>query len=74
MASTESDEAKELRRLAVQFDGAIGQVADVATPGQLERAAAIVAEARRRLYALLAEDPVDTPTDTPTDPDTDPNR
>jgi len=57
MGSTESDEAKELRRLAVQFDGAVGQVAEVATTDQLERAAAIVAEARRRLYALLAEEP-----------------
>ncbi len=57
MGSTESDEARELRRLAVQFDGAVGQVADVATPDQLTRAAAIVAEARRRLYALLAEEP-----------------
>src|SRR3954447_16768293 len=72
MASTQSAEAKELRRLAVQFDGAVGQVADVATPDQLTRAAAIVAEARRRLYALLAEDPAvegeTAESDTPTDP------
>ncbi|MGZ4707464.1 MAG: PadR family transcriptional regulator [Acidimicrobiales bacterium] len=61
MGPVESDEARELRRLAVQFDGAIGQVADVATPDQLQRAAAIVAEARRRLYALLAEEPASPP-------------
>jgi len=60
----ESDEARELRGLALQFDGAIGQVAEVATPEQLVRAAAIVAESRRRLYALLAEDPAE-PTGSP---------
>lgn len=76
MGSTESDEAKELRRVAVQFDGAIGQVAEVATAGQLERAAAIVADARRRLYALLAEDPsADQAADqTEHEADEDPNR
>jgi DNA-binding PadR family transcriptional regulator len=57
MGPVESDEARELRRLATQFDGAVGQVAEVATPDQLRRAAEVVADARRRLYALLAEEP-----------------
>jgi len=53
----ESDEVRVLREHAVQFDSAVSQVAQVATTDQLVRATAIVAESRRRLYALLAEDP-----------------
>jgi DNA-binding PadR family transcriptional regulator len=64
IGEAESDEARELRRLAVQFDGAVTQVAQVATTDQLTRAATIVAEARRRLYALLAEEPAE-PSDSP---------
>jgi DNA-binding PadR family transcriptional regulator len=55
----ESDEARELRHLVLQLDGAVGQVAQVATTEQLVRASAIVAESRRRLYALLAEEPTE---------------
>jgi len=57
IGAAESDEAKELRVLASQFDAAVTQVAQVATADQLTRAAAIVADGRRKLYALLAEDP-----------------
>ena len=63
VGTPESDEVRELRRLAGQFDAAVGQVAEVATPEQLVRAAAIVAESRRRLYALLAEEPTESPTE-----------
>jgi DNA-binding PadR family transcriptional regulator len=57
IGDTESDEARQLRQAALQFDGAITQVAQVATTDQLIRATAIVADSRRRLYALLAEEP-----------------
>ena len=57
VGASESDEAKELRVLTGQLGAAVTQVAQVATPDQLVRAAAIVAESRRKLYALLAEDP-----------------
>lgn len=66
IGGNESDEAKALREVAVQFEGAVSQVAQVATTDQLVRAAAIVAESRRRLYALLAEDPA-APPSSPTD-------
>ena len=61
----QSEETRELRRLAGQFDAAVGQVAEVATSDQLVRAAAIVAECRRRLYALLAEEPAEEPAEGP---------
>ena len=67
VGTPESDEVRELRRVAGQFDAAVAQVADVATTDQLVRAAAIVAESRRRLYALLAEEPTEAPADTPTE-------
>jgi DNA-binding PadR family transcriptional regulator len=57
IGDTESDEARQLRQSAVQFDGAITQVTQVATTDQLIRATAMVADSRRRLYALLAEEP-----------------
>ncbi len=57
IGDTESDEARQLRQAAVQLDGAITQVAQVATTDQLIRATAMVADSRRRLYALLAEEP-----------------
>lgn len=57
IGDTESDEARQLRQAAVQLDGAIIQVAQVATTDQLIRATAMVADSRRRLYALLAEEP-----------------
>ena len=57
MGPIESDEARSSAAWPCSSTAPIGQVADVATPDQLTRAAAIVAEARRRLYALLAEEP-----------------
>jgi DNA-binding PadR family transcriptional regulator len=50
----------DLRGLMEQLHGALRQVARAGTDEQLAAAAAILAEARRSLYLLLAEGP-DTP-------------
>ncbi|MBN9139277.1 MAG: helix-turn-helix transcriptional regulator [Micrococcales bacterium] len=57
----ESARARAERNLALPKAGvalaqAAGQVAQHGTPEQTERAVAIIDEARRRLYAVLAED------------------
>ncbi|MFC4604784.1 PadR family transcriptional regulator [Rhodococcus kronopolitis] len=50
-------EAQDLRGLVGQLMGAVGQVAAVGTPEQVSAAGAILVEARRALYRMLAEDP-----------------
>ena len=57
----EASEAGELRRVAAQLEAAVAQVAEVATPDQLGRATEVLAGCRRRLYALLAEEPASRP-------------
>jgi DNA-binding PadR family transcriptional regulator len=52
----------DLRGLLEQLHGAVRQVARTATDAQLTAAAAILAEARRSLYLLLADGP-DNPED-----------
>jgi DNA-binding PadR family transcriptional regulator len=48
---------RELREAAMSAGEAAMQVARVATPEQMDRALAILVDARRKLYALLAEAP-----------------
>ena len=47
----------DLRGLVEQLHGAVRQVARTGTDAQLTAAAAILAEARRSLYLLLADGP-----------------
>jgi DNA-binding PadR family transcriptional regulator len=57
-----NDEAFELFNLMRQLGMAVGQLAHVASPGQVEQAKTILTEARRGLYRILAEDaPADEP-------------
>lgn len=49
-------ERAALPRAGVKLAGAIAQVAQAGTPEQARSAAAVLDEARRRLYAILAED------------------
>jgi DNA-binding PadR family transcriptional regulator len=51
-----NDEAFELFQLMRQLGMAVGQLAHVANPTQVEQAKTILAEARRGLYRILAED------------------
>ncbi len=55
-AADVGDEFVELRNLAFQLMGATRQVARAGTPGQIKAASAILREARRGIYRLLAED------------------
>ena len=60
----------DLRQVIGQTVGAIIQVASTGTPDQRDKAVAILADTRRRLYGLLADGPDDqddTETDTGTD-------
>lgn len=57
------DDAADLRQVIGQTVGAIIQVASTGTPDQREKAVAILADTRRKLYGLLAEGP-DGETDT----------
>lgn len=54
-AAPESD--TDLRQVIGQTVGAIIQVASTGTPDQRDKAVAILAETRRKLYGLLAEGP-----------------
>jgi len=51
------EDTSDLRQVIGQTVGAIVQVASTGTPDQREKAVAILAETRRRLYGLLAEGP-----------------
>jgi DNA-binding PadR family transcriptional regulator len=59
---SEATPGTDLRVLFEQLHGATRQVARSGTDAQLTAAAAVLAEARRALYLLLAEGP-DAPTD-----------
>lgn len=63
--STRRDAERNLAlpKAGAKLAQALAQVAHSGTPEQTERATAIVDETRRRLYAILAEDPSD-PSDT----------
>jgi DNA-binding PadR family transcriptional regulator len=50
------DPAFELRRMSFAVGAAAMQVVDVGSPGSIEQAREILADARRCLYRLLAED------------------
>jgi hypothetical protein len=50
------DTARELREAAVSVGEAALQVARVATEDQVKRGLEILREARRKLYAVLAEE------------------
>ncbi|WP_243636670.1 PadR family transcriptional regulator [Rhodococcus sp. Eu-32] len=52
-------DALDLRGLIGQLMGAAGQVASVGTPDQVKAAGEVLADARRRLYRILAEDDAD---------------
>ena len=57
-----SDEAFELFHLMRQLGMAVGQLAHVASPAQVEQAKTVLTDARRGLYRILAEDaPADGP-------------
>ena len=57
LADSADPEASRLREAAFQLAAAVGQVAHTGTAAQRGQVAAILNETRRRLYALLAEDP-----------------
>ncbi|WP_371828973.1 PadR family transcriptional regulator [Rhodococcoides kyotonense] len=64
--SSVGGDAIDLRGLIGQLMGAAGQVAAVGTPDQVKAASDVLADARRRLYRILAEDEAvgdDTPAD-----------
>jgi DNA-binding PadR family transcriptional regulator len=62
------EDSADLRQVIGQTVGAIVQVASTGTPDQREKAVAILAETRRKLYGLLAEGP-DADFDTGSDTD-----
>jgi DNA-binding PadR family transcriptional regulator len=51
-----NNEAFELFHLMRQLGMAVGQLAHVASPAQVEQAKTVLTEARRGLYRILAED------------------
>ena len=53
----ESGPTTDLRGLVAELHGAVRQVARTGTDAQLTAAAAILADARRALYLLLADGP-----------------
>jgi hypothetical protein len=57
VAESVSEEVVDLRALFVRLAMALRQVAQAGTPDQHQRAGRILADARRSLYRLLAEDP-----------------
>lgn len=58
------DEALDLRDLTMQLHGAVQQVARAGTADQVKRAGEALAQARRAIYRILAEDEAeDTPID-----------
>jgi DNA-binding PadR family transcriptional regulator len=57
MGTTGDDARADLRRLAFQVGAAAMQVAEVGSAASLAEAADILAESRRRLYRLLADEP-----------------
>jgi hypothetical protein len=59
VADSVTEEMVDLRALFGQVGMALRQVAEAGTSAQHERASRILAETRRSLYRLLAEDPED---------------
>lgn len=57
VAESVSEEMVDLRTLFLRLAMALRQVAQAGTPDQHQRAGRILADARRSLYRLLAEDP-----------------
>jgi DNA-binding PadR family transcriptional regulator len=55
----DDDASSGLRRRAGEVMAAVMQVATAGTPGQVERAERVLADTRRALYRLLAEDDED---------------
>ena len=62
-----TDARLELRDLIFQLGAATMQVAQVGSPEQVAQAKQLLAETRRRLYRLLAEEDADQPTPGPGD-------
>ena len=56
-AQADDEEAVGVKQVIGQTIGAVVQVMSTGTPEQRERAVAILADTRRRLYSLLAEGP-----------------
>lgn len=61
VAESVSEELVDLRVLFAQLGMALRQVVEAGTPGQHNRARRILADARRSLYRLLADDEPDHP-------------
>lgn len=55
-AAEDAGHAAALPRAGVKLGQAVAQVVSSGTPDQVERAVAVVDEARRRLYSILAEE------------------
>jgi len=55
-AAAEAGQAGALPRAGMKLGQAVAQVASSGTPDQVTRAVAVVDEARRKLYSILAED------------------
>jgi len=58
--SADAEHRVALPKAGAKLAQAMTQVAHSGTPDQTERAIAIVDDARRKLYAILAEDPSHT--------------
>src|SRR5262245_11225508 len=59
VAGEDDEPFRDLRGAAFQLGAAAMQVAHAGSKEQLERTVAILNEARRKIYAILAEDPTD---------------
>ena len=51
----EADDGSDLKKVIGQTMGAIWQIASTGTAAQVEEAAQVLAETRRKLYTILAE-------------------
>ena len=51
----EADDGSDLKKVIGQTMGAIWQIASTGTTAQVEEAAQVLAETRRKLYTILAE-------------------
>jgi DNA-binding PadR family transcriptional regulator len=59
VAETVDDGAMELHALLGQLHMAVGQATQAATPAQINEVRKVLGNARRAVYAILAEDPAD---------------
>jgi DNA-binding PadR family transcriptional regulator len=66
---TSSGPRGELRGHVAELVGQVRQIGRFGTPGQIEQAAAVLTETKRRLYAILATEPSAEPGSEPTSGD-----